>query len=651
MKKYNYIFANNLITRNLKFMILWTISTLFFSSAFVNHASASTTTSNTRWLEWVSYTSRLNWWADEKWRLTARTEYQKILEAAKKYEWTEESEPTDAEKKKKTATDYILWLFAGEFKVDRVIRWKWANALRWPNQYRIQKTKILVHHTADNNNSLPQTVAEEKEYMKTLYRYHAFSRGRWDIGYNFIIMPSGRIYEWRAGGAWVIWAHATWNNTPSVWISLVWNFEEKDPTQDQVNALTTLATSVSKKYNINPTAQSYFFKASSTFPYIKAEKHQSIAWHKDAWQTACPGKNLYALLWDITATVADRLAWGESTVATSPIVVNSSNLSELKAAYTTQYWFTPSKASIKRLEGAPKVNDIATVIKKPISVLLYDASTSLEERSLTCSQACTVRINGTVRTANTVKIQKSWKQFSVTLWTKKLLSSKFAVSTNGIITMTNYNRVSWSVKLNTFKQALLFAYWPVKRINQEPADQHHVINVVSLDTYMKWIGEASDTQSQTKANVLALLSKGYILYYAGWTIRHPSLPAGALYVITDDPRISQKYNGAGRENVWKKWTIALEQTKWTYVAYNSVLPILPYYHCSAWFTWSAAEKRWWTDTPYLKSVVDSEWACGWDFEWHGVWLSGNGASKMADEGKSVKEILEYYYPGVELISR
>ena len=464
-------------------------------------------------------------------------------------------------------------------------------------------------------------------------------------------MPSGRIYEWRAWWAGVIWAHATRNNTPSVWISLVWNFEEKEPTQDQINSLTTLATSVSKRYWIKPTEQKYFFHTITTFPYIKAEKHESIAWHKDAWQTACPGKNLYSLIGDIKSAVADRLAGSSSTVSTSPIVVDSSNIVELKSAYNAEYWFTPSKASIKRLESAPKVNDIATVIKKPISVLLYDASTSLEERSLSCSQTCAVRINGTVRTANAVKIQKSWKQFSVTIWTKKLLSSKFAVSTNGIITMTNYTRASWAVKLNTFKQALLFAYWPVKRINQDPADQHHVINVMSLDTYMKWIWEASDSQSQTKANVLALLSKGYILYYAGWTIRHPSLPKWALYVITDDPRISQKYNGAGWEWVWKKWTVALEQTKWTYVAYNSVLPILPYYHCSAWFTWSAAEKRWWTDTPYLKSVVDSQWSCGWDFEWHGVWLSGDGASKMADEGKSVKEILEYYYPGVELISR
>lgn len=639
---------NTYLTSSIKILVASVASFLFLG----NNASAATTTpANNRWLEWVTYTKRADWGADENWRLTARSEYQKILQASKQFDWSEEDEPTVAEQRQATATEYILWLFAGEFKMDRVVRGTWKYALRWPDQYRTQKTKILVHHTADNNKSLPKTIAEEKEYMKNLYRFHAFTRGRWDIGYNFIIMPSGRIYEGRAGWAWVVWAHSTWNNTPSVWISLVWNFKEKEPTQDQISSLTTLATSVSKRYNINPTEQKYYFHSISTFPYIKAELHASIAWHTDAGQTACPGKYLYALLWDVRTAVASRLAGWSSTVVTSPIAMDSSNLSQLKASYISEYWFTPSKASIKRLDWAPTIWDVPTVIKKPISVLLYDASTTLDEWNLSCSLTCTVRINGTVRSATALKIKKEWKQFAVTIGTKKLLSSKFGVSSDGLITITNYTRKSWKVALNTFRQALLFAYAPLKKIDQEPADQHQVINVVSLDNYMKWIWEASDDQSQTKANVLALLAKWYILYYVWGTIRHPSLPAGALYTITDDPRISQKYSAAWGEKYGSKRSIALEQTRWLYIAYKNILPILPYFHCSAGFTWSAQEKRGWTDTPYLKSVVDNEGSCGWDFEWHGIWLSWNGASKMADEGKTVKDIIQYYYPGTDIVSK
>lgn len=606
---------------------------------------------NNWWLENITYTSRADWWATESWRLTSRSEYQKILAAAKQFEWTEE-EPTEAEIRKQTATDYILKLFAWDFKIDKIIRWKWANALRWPNQYKIKKTKILVHHTADNNKSLPSTVAEEKEYMKNLYRYHAFSRGRWDIGYNFIIMPSGRIYEWRAGGAGVVWAHATWNNVPSVWVSLVGNFEEKQPEQAQIHALTNILTSISKRYDINPTEETYFFHSITTFPYIKAEKHSSIAGHRDAWQTACPGENLYALLWDIRLAVADRLAWWSSTVATSSIVVDSSDVAAVKNAYITANGALPTKAASKKIEWAPKSADISTIVKKPIPVLLYDASTSLEEWSLSCSSACSVRINSTKRTASALKVQKKWKQFAVTIGTKTFIASKFAVTSNWLISITNYNRASGAVKLNTFKQALLFAYGPVKQINKEAADQHHVINIVSLDNYMKWIGEASDSQSQTKANVLALLAKGYTLFYVGWSVRHQSIPAWALYVITDDPRISQKYSGAWRENLSKKRATALSQTQWQYIVYNGVLPILPYFHCSAWFTWSGKENRGRSDTPYLQSVVDAKGACdSGDFEWHGVGLSWNGASAMADEWKSVSDIIQYYYPWVTIIQK
>lgn len=609
-------------------------------------------TGNSRWLEGVAYIKRKDRWADETWRLTARTEYQKILAAQKQFEGTEEEEPTESELRNETATDYVLKMFAGEFTMDRISKWNVANPLWWPQQYRVQKTKILVHHTADNNKSLPSTIAQEKEYMKNLYRYHAFSRGRGDIGYNFVIMPSGRIYEWRAGGAGVVGAHATWNNTPSVGISVVGNFEEKIPEQAQVVALTNLTTAVAKRYNINPLKETNYFKATTIYPYIKVEKHQAIAWHMDAWSTKCPGKYLYALLGDIKKVVAERLADDKVQVASNPLVID--NFTEVKNNYITKNNIKPTTASTKRLEWAPQVKDISTIVQKPIPVLLYDASITLDQRDLQCSSTCIVRINGLQRPTSSLLVKKDGKQFAVTIGTKIYKTLKFAVSVapEWTIKIKNYNRMSGKLQLNTFRQALLFLYGPVKQIDKQPADQHHVINIVSLDNYMKWIWEASDSQTQTKANTLALLSKAYILYYAGWTIRHSSIPAGALYVITDDPRISQKYSGAGWENASKKRPLALQQTKNMYITYNGALPLLPYFHCSAGFTWSAKEKRWWTDTPYLVSVDDAGGKCeSGDFEWHGIWLSWNGSSKMADAGKSVDQIIQYYYPGTQIVQK
>jgi len=60
---------------------------------------------------------------------------------------------------------------------------------------------------------------------------------------------------------------------------------------------------------------------------------------------------------------------------------------------------------------------------------------------------------------------------------------------------------------------------------------------------MQGIAEASDAQSQTKADVLALLSKQYMLFYTNPLGTHPSIPAGAVYNTIDDPRLFQKYLG------------------------------------------------------------------------------------------------------------
>lgn len=62
--------------------------------------------------------------------------------------------------------------------------------------------------------------------------------------------------------------------------------------------------------------------------------------------------------------------------------------------------------------------------------------------------------------------------------------------------------------------------------------------------------------------------------------------------------------GVTWEQKSKNRSAAIDATKSEYVVYNNMLPILPYFHCSPGFTWSAREKWGWTDTPYLQSVID-----------------------------------------------
>jgi hypothetical protein len=101
--------------------------------------------------------------------------------------------------------------------------------------------------------------------------------------------------------------HVAYNNISSIGISLMGNFEETQPTQAQIDALTNLLTALAKKYNIDPTAQERYHQPTSTSPYITSKQLPTILGHGDIAPTACPGEHLHSLLPFIRAEVAKRL--------------------------------------------------------------------------------------------------------------------------------------------------------------------------------------------------------------------------------------------------------------------------------------------------------------------------------------------------------
>lgn len=614
---------------------------------------------NNWWLTWVTYVSRATWWADETWRYASRSEY---ASAQQQFSGTEDdnTKPATGVNKTKIATEYVLKLFASYFHIDTVTKKEDNKALWWSLQYTSDKQKILIHHTATNG-TLPKTEDDEKQFMKDLYKYHAFVRKRWDIGYNFIVMPSWRVYEWRKWGAWVVGAHATWNNTSSVGISVVGNFETILPTQAQVDSVVVLTTAVAKKYGIKPLHKTYYFKSTDTFPYIVAMQNYAIAGHRDAGYTKCPGTYLYTLLDPIRKETANRLAgktaqsvvvatYESLLVAPVSTTANSWSLQSLREAYIATTWFTASKASIARMASAPSLEQIPTLKNTDVRVMLYDASTSRDSRVVLCTTTCSIRTTTKSIKADALTIAKTKKWFSLLVWNKTYSSQTITVTSVtswGSVRISDYGRVGANkIALNVFRNTLMFVNAPMKTLDGKTITSQQIINILPLDSYLKGIAEASDTEPQTKTDVLALLTKGYALYYLWWKMKHPSVPDGALYNAIDDPRLFQKYVGQWWESISKNWPIALANTKDKYVVYNSQLPILPYFHCSAGFTWSAKEKRWWTDTPYLQSVKDVA-ACG-DFEWHGVGLSWKWATALAQQGKSAQDIIQYYYPGTTI---
>ena len=596
---------------------------------------------------------------------------------------------------------------AKNFPLER--KYEWSNSMFWnhyliyPDYYNHHKNKIIIHHTAGDYNP-NWTINDVKKQIQDIYKYHTINRDFGDIGYNFLIDQMWNIYEWRAGWEWAVWMHASSNNISSIWIALMWNFQNDKPTVEQMKALVNLTTAVAKYYHIDPLGYTHTFSINSTQePYVVAVKNPNIMWHKNVKATACPGTNLYNFLPKIRNEVLRRMKkwivgnadlpadflsglknsnnsaqsnnsqWTEkennskkevnsSVIDVSKISDFPKRLEQLQAknpqifqdaaqSARNNYKWSLNRASkkISKILKKYTVSDVKNLVNQNISVLLYELTTKYDSFQIVCDISCIFNIDG-------INYNRTWA--NLTFLTNKIqinsdrslsvsrVSVKSAVN-DWIVKISNYSRKSYAwIPWNVFKWSLTFEKWEYPLLNWEKVSDFVVINTLPFSEYMKWIVETNDTETLEKNKVMAMIAKNYALFYMNKSNDHPSISKDSNYTAIDDPNFFQKYVWAWLEKTLTKWYQALETTKNKVVMYNGYLPILPYFNCSAGFTLSAEEKRWWSDTPYLKSVYDFT-NCS-DFVWHGVGLAWKWAERFAQQWMAYDQILKYYYDWIEI---
>ena len=253
-------------------------------------------------LPWVTIISRAERWADESIRFRSTPRPTKSSSTGEK---TEEQIKAENISKIRNA-----WM-AKNFPFERKYEWSnlmfWNHYLIYPDYYNYHKNKIIIHHTAKDYGA-NRTMEDVKKDIQQIYKYHTINRDFGDIGYNFLIDQMWNIYEWRAGGQWAVWMHASSNNVASIWIALMWNFQNDTPTVEQMKSLVNLTTAVAKYYHIDPLGYSYTFTTNNDEePYVVATKNPNIMWHKNVKATACPGTNLYKYLPQIRNEVLRRM--------------------------------------------------------------------------------------------------------------------------------------------------------------------------------------------------------------------------------------------------------------------------------------------------------------------------------------------------------
>ncbi len=617
----------------------------------------------------INIISRSKRWANETLKYADRIEYQKLTEQQKKYiENLKKHYQQYQEYLKKQHINYLRnqylqqnWL--SEITIDKVIEYENWKKLWWPFQYHYKKDRIVIHHTANDYKKF-KNPEEIKKFLRWIYHYHAITKGWWDLWYHYIIDPWGNIYEWRAWWKGVVGAHAIWNNTPSIGIALIWNFEKQKPTKKQLISLIKLILYLSSKYNIDLEKQVYWHKPISSPPYIKDIKLSNIVGHKDVWYTACPGNNLYTILpkiKKIAIKLQEKIKNNDSTIRLTSQSIKYSKktqnnkknqytelLNRLKENYLKTHKVYLAKYKTKKIKEKIYLSEAKDFLNKNISVLLYQLSTEFNNRNVTCENKCIVTIDTkkNLETKN-ISITKKWSILNINLNNNNFNTSYIVIkdSKNGLVIFTNYNRKSFAwIPWNSFKGSIIIKKDIFKTVKKQQKKDFIVINKLNFKDYLLWIAESNDNQPLEKSKALAVIAKTYAIFYI--KNQHPNIPYGASYNAVDDPRIFQKYVWAGFEKTSKTWPTAVDQTWDWIVTYKNYIPILPYFNCSAGFTFSAEEKFWWIDTPYLKSKLDL-YKCD-TFKWHWVGLSWKWAEILAKKWVKWQQILRYYYDWIDL---
>ena len=170
----------------------------------------------------------------------------------------------------------------------------------WAPQY-VPAKQIFIHHTVTIGRSSDPAAA-----VRAIWAYHTYTRGWGDIGYNYVIDQKGTIYEGRFGGDNVVGGHVLGYNRGSSGIALLGCFEPGSPACRGAAApsaairasLVTLLSWKSANYEINPNTVKTFCG------FNFCPRLWTIAGHRDARPTSCPGSLIYNSLKSIRQQVA-----------------------------------------------------------------------------------------------------------------------------------------------------------------------------------------------------------------------------------------------------------------------------------------------------------------------------------------------------------
>jgi len=637
--------------------------------------------------------SRSEWWAQEKYRYLDSNEWQKIIE---KWKNTPKVELTEYQKNKskiesekvKKANNFLVKNYKDSIWINKVIREENWHKLAWPIAYSKKKTAIVIHHT--DSDVMPWD--DNYEAIRKIYKYHALSRAWWDIGYNYLIWTNWEIFEWRAWGDFSVWAHDKWNNQSTIWISLIWNFQNHKAWEKQMNSLKKLIKYLEKKYRINFNKKQDFFKwcvwtseKCQKYPLTIVKEYPLIG-HRDAWHTACPWKKLYKQLQDLKKEfkiwIWDNILSSKQKNILKNIWPQLSKLPEYKQleiiwkievlldkniwAKAFLIWLKDllfgqfSRSSVdKQLDLLNKSFDDNNKIKVKLSYpkqdnISFEIPRDLKLDFIKNKQEYILNFVKNIKSfKKDIILDFDYKNNKLFIKNKEIIDFdkikflRIKVPEKRIITINSWDRKpswdnTWNLNDNKFRGDIVLYSKNNKLI---------VVNELYLNDYLKWLWEISNWENTEKIKTIIVLARSY----ARWYMTKARKFAWEWFDASDDPNIFQKYLWFWLEKRSPKINKIVEETKDLVVTFDWEL-IKPWYSSSTtWKTTSFIDycknAKWVPDCahpekfPFLVWVTDPSWT---KKLWHWVWVSWAWVKYFSDRWWSFDMIIKYFLKWVEI---
>ncbi len=151
-------------------------------------------------------------------------------------------------------------------------------------------THLIVHHTAGANAS-----SDWAAVVRSIWVLHVMGNGWNDIGYNYLIDPTGALYEGRAGGDGVMGAHFSGVNGGTMGVSMIGTYSTLPLRDVSLETLRSALAWQAAKWNVDPSGKRLHVASGLSLDTISGHRDANTS-RSASGTTECPGNGVYTVL-------------------------------------------------------------------------------------------------------------------------------------------------------------------------------------------------------------------------------------------------------------------------------------------------------------------------------------------------------------------